>query len=124
MFYEFEISRITLKFFLRMFLRTCETVSVKLCINREDKIMSSKFIYTVIFVTRKTNFLDVATPTSIYNGCSTWNTFWKYNLTPVNMISYGSCNVRKHKEIKNSEQYIVLEFSLKLDCLYKMEFTS
>ena len=37
-------------FFLRIVLRTCIKVSIKPCINRENKIRSSQFSYTVIVV--------------------------------------------------------------------------
>ena len=42
---EFEFMKITLKTVLRIFLRTCKTVSRKLCINREDKSKTSQFSY-------------------------------------------------------------------------------
>ena len=40
------------------------------------------------------------------------------------MRSCGCCNVRKHKEIKNGEQYIFFEISLKFDCPDKREVTN
>ena len=43
----------TLNFFLRIFLRTCKTVSTKPCINRESNRSISQFIYTVIVVAQK-----------------------------------------------------------------------
>ena len=70
-------------------------------------------------------FLSFVTPTpDIYHGCSTRKTFWEDNFTPVNMISYGRHNVRKHREIKNGEQYIILGVYYKLGCMEKREVTS
>ena len=69
-------------------------------------------------------FLEVATPTDIYHGCSTPKTFWEEKFTLVNMTSCGRHNVRKHREIKNDEQYIFLNVSLKIDFLDKRELTS
>ena len=40
------------------------------------------------------------------------------------MISCGHLNVRKHKEIKNGEQYIALDISSEIGCLDKRKFTS
>ena len=42
----------------------------------------------------------------------------------MNMRSCGRRNVRKYREIKNGEQYITLEISLKRDCLDKRKYTS
>ena len=50
--------------------------------------------------------LAVVTPPSIYHGLSTWKTFWEEKFTPVNTTSFGRRNVRKHRDIKNGEQYI------------------
>ena len=36
----------------------------------------------------------------------------------------GHLNVRNNKEIKNSEHYIVLDISLKIDYLYKKKVAS
>ena len=70
-------------------------------------------------------FLAVATPPpDIYHGWSTWKTLWEYKFAPVNMESFGRHNNRKHREIKNGEQYITLEIYLKLDCLDKSKLTS
>ena len=44
--------------------------------------------------------------------------------TPVNMKNGGRCNVRKHMDTKNSEQYIALGISLKFGNLYKIKTTS
>ena len=60
--------------------------------------------------------LAVVTPPSIYHGCSTRKTFWEENFTgkeslflSVNMENCGSCNVRKHKEIRGSDKYVTLK---------------
>ena len=42
----------------------------------------------------------------------------------MNMESCGRLNVRKHREIKNSDKYTALDISYKLDCMEKMEVTS
>ena len=68
--------------------------------------------------------LAVVTPTSIYHGYSTWKTFWEDKFIPANMRSCGRCNVRKHKEIKNGDQYITLDIYLELGCLNKRKATS
>ena len=102
---------------LIIFLRTCKTVSIKPCINREDKRKSSKFSYKVIVVTQTMKFLAVVKTHSIYHGCSTQKMFWENNFTPVNMRSFGRCNVRKHKEINNGGQYIALDIYFKIDYL-------
>ena len=68
-------------------------------------------------------FPAAVTPPSTPNGCSTRKNFWEEKSTPVNMTSFGRQNVRKHKEIKNIEQFIVLRVSLNLDCMYTMEVT-
>ena len=70
-------------------------------------------------------FLAVVTPPpAIYHGCPTQKTFWEDNFTPANMKICGRRNVRKHREIKNSEQYLVLDISSNIDCLDKREVTS
>ena len=83
-------------------------------------------------------FLVVVTPLSIYHGCSTRKMFWEEKFTgkkqdlfeSVNMRKCGQRNVRKHKEIKDSDErvplnmYVVLKISEKFDDLYKMETTS
>ena len=84
------------------------------------------------------NFLVVVTPPSIYHGCSTRKTFWEEKFTgkkrdlfeSVSMINCDQRNVRKHKEIKNSDEcvtlnmYEILNISEKFDDLDKMETTS
>ena len=82
-------------------------------------------------------FLVVVTPPSIYRGCSTRKTFWEETFTgkkqdffeSVNMIKCGQRNVRKHKEIKDSDERVTLNMyeNLKIseesDDLDKMETT-
>ena len=70
-------------------------------------------------------------PTSIYDGCSTRNTFWEGKFTgkkdlflSVNMKNCGRQKVRKHKEIKDSDNIFTLDISAKFDSLNKMETTS
>ena len=83
-------------------------------------------------------FLVVVTPPSIYNGCSTRKTFWEEKFTgkkqdlfvSVNMRNCGQRNVRKHKDIKDSDEHVtlnmyeILKISGKFDDLDKMETTS
>ena len=82
-------------------------------------------------------FLVVVTPPSIYHGCSTWKTFWEKKFTgkqdffeSVDMKNCGQRNVRKHKEIKDSDKcitlniYEILNISEKFDNLNKVETTS
>ena len=79
--------------------------------------------------------LEVLTSLSIYHGCSNWKTFWeekctgeeKFTLgefTPVNIKNCGCQNVRKHREIKDSDKYITLDISLNFGSLDKMRVTS
>ena len=71
------------------------------------------------------NIISVATPPpAIYHGCSTRKTLWEEKFTPVNMTSCIRRNVRKHKEINNSEQYIYLDVSLEIDFLDRRGFTT
>ena len=76
-------------------------------------------------------FLVVVTPPSIYHGCSTRKTFWEVKLTgkkdffqSVNMKNCDRCKVRKHKEIKGSDNIVTLNVSAKFDSLNKMETKS
>ena len=75
--------------------------------------------------------LAVVTPLSIYHGYSTKKMLWeekftgeeKFTLcefTAVNMKNCGRQNVRKHRDIKGSDKYVILEISLKFDSLDKM----
>ena len=75
--------------------------------------------------------LAVVTPPSMYPGYLTWKTFWEENFTgeekvfsAVNMKNCGRRNVRKHKDIKCSDNYVTLDISLKLDILDRMKITS
>ena len=77
------------------------------------------------------NFLVVATPPSIYHGCSTRKTFWEEKFTgkqdlfqSVNMKTFCRRKVRKHKEIKVSDKCVTLNISENFDSLNKMETTS
>ena len=65
-------------------------------------------------------FIIVVTPPrAIYHSCYNWKTFWEEMFTPMNMKRFGRRNVRKHREINNGEQYIILDISSNLDFLYK-----
>ena len=75
--------------------------------------------------------LVVVTPPSIDHGCSTWKTFWEEKFTgkqdlfqSVNMKNCDRCKVRKHKEIKGSDECVTLNISKKFYNLDKMETTS
>ena len=64
-------------------------------------------------------FLVVVAPLSIYHGCSTRKTFWEGKFTGkkqdlfvyLNMRNCGQSNVRKHKEIKNSDERVTLNMN-------------
>ena len=78
-----------------------------------------------------TKLLAVATPPSIYHGCSNWKTFWEEIFTgekkffpAVNTKNCGRCNVRKHREIKGSDKYVTLYISLKFDSVDKLKIIS
>ena len=66
--YEFITTKRTLKTVLRMVLRTCKTVSIRQCINREAKSKSSQFSYSVAVYERTMKFLVVVTSPYIYHG--------------------------------------------------------
>ena len=77
------------------------------------------------------NLLAVVTPPSIYHGCSTRKTFWEGKFTvkeilflSVNTKKCGRRKVRKDKEIKGSDKYVILEISSNFDSLDKMKTTS
>ena len=63
--------------------------------------------------------LEVVTPLSIYHGCSTRKTFWEEKFTgkkqdlfvSVNMRNCGQRNVRKHREIKGSDERVTLNMN-------------
>ena len=78
--------------------------------------------------------LSVVTPWSIYHGFSTWKTFWEENFTgeenftlgeftAVNMKKCGRRSVRKHIEIKGSDNYVTLYISLKFGSMDNMIIT-
>ena len=83
-------------------------------------------------------FLVVVSPPSIYHDCSTQKTFWEEKFTSkkqdlfvsVNMINCGQSNVRKHREIKDSDEHVtlnmndILKISEKFDNLDNMKTTS
>ena len=66
----------------------------------------------------------VTPPSSIYHTCSIRKKFWEEKFIPVNLEIYGRHNFRKHRDINNGEQYIVLDMYSKLDCMEKSKFTS
>ena len=71
---------------------------------------------------------EVVTSPSIYHGCSTWKMFWEENFTlveftPVNSKNFGRQNVRKHREIKDSDNYITLDIALKFGSLDNIKIT-
>ena len=75
-----------------------------------------------------TKLLSVVTPLFIYNVYSTWKTLYERNFslgefTPLNMKYFGRRNVRKHIEIKDSDNYTTLDISLKFGSLEKMRIT-
>ena len=106
------------------------SVERKPCINRESKSDELTIkLYSYHDINMK--FLVVVTPPSIYHGCSTRKTFWegkftgkKYLFQSVNMENCGRCKVRKHKEIKGSDNIVTLNVSEKFDILNKMKTTS
>ena len=83
-------------------------------------------------------FLVVVASPSIYHGCSTRKTFWEEKFTDkkqdlfvsVNTKNCGQRNVRKHREIKDSDERVtlnmnyILKISEKFDNLDNMETTS
>ena len=83
----------------------------------------------------KMKLLAVVTPPSIYHGCSTRKTFWeekftceeKFTLGKFSSGNMGICgrqNVKKYREINDSENYSTLNILLKFDNLNKMITTS
>ena len=83
-------------------------------------------------------FLVVVTTLSIYHGCFTRKTFWEEKFTgkkqdlfeSLNMRNCGQRNVRKHREIKDSDERFalnmneILKISKEFDDLDKMKTTS
>ena len=85
-------------------------VEGKPCINIESNSLDLTFSYT--YVTMNMKLLEVLTPPSIYNGCSTCKTFWEGKFTgeeklfsAANMKNCSRQNVRKHIEINVSDKY-------------------
>ena len=75
--------------------------------------------------------LEVVTPPSIYNGCSTRKKFWEENFTgkenlflSVSMKTCGRRKVRKNKDIKDSDKYATLDISSQFDSLEKTKTIS
>ena len=79
--------------------------------------------------------LAVVTPLSIYNGCYAQNKLWEGKFTgeenftlgefsAVNMKNCGRRNVRKNREIKDSDKYIALDISLKFGSLDNIQIIS
>ena len=85
-FNEFEMMKITMKFFLRVILRKCKTVSRKLYINGEYNIYISQFIYTDMFVTRTMKFPEVVILPSIYQFSPIWVSLILYVCTSLPRI--------------------------------------
>ena len=64
-------------------------------------------------------FLVVVAPPSISHGCSTQKKFWEEKFTgnkqdlfvSVNMRNCGQSNVRKHREIKDSDERVTLNMN-------------
>ena len=70
-------------------------------------------------------FLSVVTPPpDIYHNLSNQKTLWEEKLKPSNTGSFGICDVRKYREIKNGEQCIILDIYSKLGCLENSKVTS
>ena len=83
-------------------------------------------------------FLVVVTPPSIYHDCSTRNTFYEEKFTgkkqdcfdSVNMRNCCQRKVRKHREIKDSDERVtlnmneILKISEEFDNLDNMERTN
>ena len=106
------------------------SVERKPCINREIKILELTIqLYSCHNINMK--FLVVVTTPSIYHGCSTQKTFWegkctgkKYLVQSMNMKNCGRRKVRKHKQIKGSNNIVTLNVSANFDSLNKMKTTS
>ena len=68
--------------------------------------------------------LSVVTPPSIYYNCYTQKIFWEGNFTPMNIKNGGRYNVRRHRDIRDGDNYINLEIYLCFGSMDKMEITS
>ena len=98
-----------------------ETVLRENHTNREIKSGISQLSY--IDVMNSMKLLTFVTKLSMYHGCFNRKTFWEEKFTPANMKNCGCHNVRKDREIKNGEQYVVLDISLKFGNLDKIKIT-
>ena len=100
------------------------------CINRESKSYELTIkVYSYHDINMKS--LVVVTPPSIYHGWSTWKTFWEEKFAAkkdlfqsVNMRNCGHHKVRKHKEIKGSDNIATLNISAKFGSLNNMKTKS
>ena len=75
--------------------------------------------------------LEVVTPPYIYHGCSTRKTFLEGKVTGeeklLSAVKMEKCfcrNIRKHRELKGSDKYVILDISLKSESLEKIKITS
>ena len=109
-----------------------KSVEGKPYINRESKSLEITMFYTSVMM--KMKLLEVLTSTYIYHGLSNRKTFWEEkftgeekftlgNLSAVNMENCDCCNVRKHRDIKGCDKYVILKIFLKSDSMYKMIIT-
>ena len=86
----------------------------------KPQVLQGLKMYSIKYIIFLLAIEIVKPPPDIYHGCSTRKKFWEEKFTPVNMTSCVRINVRRHREIKNGEKYIILDISYKIDCLYKM----
>ena len=79
--------------------------------------------------------LEVTTPQYIYHGCFTRKKLWEEkftvdknrtlgDITFMNMKNCGCRNFRRHRDIKVSERYVILDVLLKFDSLEKIRIKS
>ena len=79
------------------------------------------------------NIPSVGKSPSIYHGCSTWRSFWEEKSTgeenftlgdfsAVKKKNGGCRNVRKHIEIKGSDNYLTLDTDNVQDSYEEKEF--
>ena len=79
--------------------------------------------------------LSFVTLPYLYRGCSTWKTLWeekftgeeKFILSKFTYVNMKNCvrqNVRKHRDIKDSDKYTTLDISLKLGSLENIRIIS
>ena len=106
------------------------SVEGKPCINRESKSDEITIqLYSCHYINM--NFIVVVTPPYIYHGFSTQKKFQEEIFTgkedlflSVNMKNCGCLKVRKHNEIKGSDNIVTLNVSERIEILNKMETTS